>query len=190
MNPNEPGCFGIAVVHMKNETCKQCPALTRCRYRAMKTLLELDMDVSDLTKHYTDLGIKPSKGSKTSQREGRKVTGKVVITPDQKRLIDAMPVKPARIATALMGRGIDIKASLLCGENPFSKNTPAFLRVPCAMLIDGGFTKAELKEALLDQFPAWNERTAEGQLSVAFALLCGLDCVEGRAGRYQIKQEN
>lgn len=177
----------MALVHKSNNQCKSCPAQDSCRQSALLTLSEIHryMDMKDLLKHYADINDVPhGQSANTQQRKKALVTERVSLTTEQAILVRSLPVKPAKIAKTLMGRGVDLKASLRMRVNPFNNH----LQVPCAMLMEGGFTKRELKSAMMAANRRWTERTAEGQVSVAFALLDGLDCLEQRNGRYQLKE--
>ena len=181
----KPGCFGMAIVHSQNKTCARCDATDSCRATASSVLKRIHkrMDVGDLIVHYADIGATVGESQRLINKKDL-VTDKVALTSEQEAAASALPTKAEKVARTMMGRGVNIHASLLSGENPFTN----FLSIPCEMLLAEGFTKPELKSKLMADNPHWKERTAEGQLSMAFALLNGLGCLTMKNGRYVLKE--
>ena len=173
-----PGCYGLAIVHSKVEQCKGCQWRPSCRETALKNLKQLD-GVEDIMKHYTDIDDEPVAVS------GESDTGKVDVTIEEFVRISTMPVKAQKLATAMCRKGIKLKSSLLAGKNPFKNNKPSFLKAPCDLLIEGGFTTRELRSVIRQSNPDWSEGTVNSQASIALALFKGFGCVEMKYGYFK-----
>lgn len=66
------------------------------------------------------------------------------------------------------------KAALTSGINPFADGGPKYLFVACELLLDKGFTRATLKEALMEKL-SWTDTTAASHVSIAVGLLPAFD---------------
>lgn len=64
----------------------------------------------------------------------------------------------------------DMRSMLPKGVNPFAESGPKFLSVACALLLNGGFTKATLKARLIADLE-WTDGTAGSHVAIACALL-------------------
>jgi hypothetical protein len=90
---------------------------------------------------------------------------------DHQNIINKLPVKPAALARSIIGRGINLRAELLEGRNPFICERPDYMRIACTMLLNGGFTKESLKRQYRDSDLNVTPKAAKSYVSVAFALL-------------------
>jgi hypothetical protein len=184
------GCFGMVIAHRTNPTCQECPHMDSCREKALDTAKQIHevMDVSDLLKHFADIDHAEHGTGGDVNRESARNSQRVTPTDDQERQINTMSKKAQTIARTLIANGIDAKRQILSGVNPFVETGQRYLEVACSMLMQGGFTKKELKHALLSRHGHWTERTAEGQLSVAFSLLNGMGLVTQKGGKFAIME--
>lgn len=189
----KPGCFGMAIAHRNNPTCQRCPHMDECRGSALETLkaIHVDMDVSDLLKHYADIddGDNEQVGG-SEERTAARNTQRVEPAPAQESQIAAMSKKAQRLARALINKGVDTTRLMLNGTNPFWETGHRYLAITADMLMEGGFTKKDLKMTLMAKNPTWTERTAEGQLSLAFSYFNGLGLVANDRGRFVLKKES
>ena len=175
-----PGCFGLAIVHSRNPICVSCDFLQGCRGVAKETLevMDLETDVRDLMKHYQDLGAQSSEDAeRTVVRNSARDMTKLKLTIAQCEQLAAMPRKVAPIAKAMMQDGINVRAKLQAGKNPFSEGKWEFIGIACELLLGGGFTKKQLSLRLLEKHQRWQTKTAESYVSISFSLLSGLEAI-------------
>jgi hypothetical protein len=95
--------------------------------------------------------------------------------------------KTASLAVVLckMNKVTDIRASVLRGVNPFAESGPSFMRVACDALIDGGFTKAQLKARLMDEL-VWTDGTAGSHVAQACGFLQAFGVIQAIGGKYTV----
>jgi len=63
----------------------------------------------------------------------------------------------------------ECREGLAKGVNPFAETGPAFLRVACDLLMNGGFTKATLKARFVAEF-GWTDNTAGSHVAMSSLL--------------------
>lgn len=190
---NKPGCYGLAIIHSACSLCKTCSVRDGCRKEAKETLdsLSYEMEVGDLMRHYTDLDpvIEIDDQPKVVSRRTKSDTTKLELATHQIETIERLPVKAAAIAKSLFADGVQVGEYLHRGVNPIrSSDKWQYVRIACHLLLNGGFTKKQLKDEFRQKDPQLKERTAEGNVSTVFALLNGLNVIkQGPAGFYTLR---
>lgn len=182
----------MVLAHRNNATCQDCPLQSSCRDQALATAKEIHevMAIGDLLKHFSDVDEFDQNSGGSESRMAARCSQRVMPTPAQQGSLDKMSKKARQVAESLINKGIDVRKQMLNGKNPFVETGQKYLEVTAMLLMEGGFTKKELKQALLYQNPQWTERTAEGQLSVAFSLFTGFGLVTTRQGRFVLKEKH
>jgi hypothetical protein len=179
------GCYGyVTTFNEQAAACQQCPLRKSCQVEAYKALkrLSAEIDVTSLMGRFRELvendkdpihmGKKPPKNRRQKLKQYSQGKNSAL-------LIMHLPVKQRRIITGIQKKGIPVKNMLRGNSNPFDNYRPAFLRVPCRMLIEQGrFLRSQLKQALLQEFPHWSDRTAETQASIAVSVLSALNVIQ------------
>lgn len=197
LNQKAPGCYGAASVYSSDSSvCRGCVAYETCGSTSLATLesIRATVDVRDLLKRHAAARAKaepapvapqpiekrppPAQPRLANRQIERKTPQEKVtfeLTTEMSSTIEriaAQNKKAADQATTLckMGRINDMRAMLPKRVNPFAESGPSFLRVVCDHLINGGFTRAELRVAMA-QALAWTEETAASHISMAIAIL-------------------
>jgi len=193
-----PGCFGAASVYSQDSSvCKGCVAYDQCNSASLATLesIRATVDVRDLLKRHAvarakaapaPAQTKPLEKSPIKVAQPKVANKPLTRTTAQERVTFAMTVemtttieriaaqnkKAADQATTLckMGRINDMRSMLPQRMNPFAEGGPAYLRVVCNHLINGGFTRASLRVAMAQEL-GWSEETAASHISMAIAVL-------------------
>ncbi|WP_371027847.1 hypothetical protein [Paraburkholderia sp. RCC_158] len=100
---------------------------------------------------------------------------KLAIDTPAQGMLDALPVRVAKVMRPLLKHGLDTKArySLAAGKNPFDETTPRWLQLAGECLLAGGMTKAELRERYAREF-GWSAGTANSRTAIVSALLPAL----------------
>jgi hypothetical protein len=203
MNPElqAPGCFASPSIYaVDSQYCQQCVAYRECGEVMQKTLAELQpiINVQDLIdmheKARKKMGINPAPelpqqvetafavSSPLPQSIERKtVVTKVDFEVDQKTmdLIANIGNVKAKAQALVLAKSNMIErsiAALAKGENPFADCPPKFLNVACDLLLNGGFTKAQLKKALMERL-GQSDGTAGSHVSITVAMLLPMNII-------------
>ena len=188
-----PGCFGSPSCHSQDSrVCQQCPAFNECGGEVLNTLERIKgiVNISDLLHQHRAAQAKarqerksPVKDEGEPQKPPRPMpkvvertskVEKITYEIDEKTqsLIGSLPVKAQSFATQLCKTGLikRIKKDLSAGINPLSKTGPKFLSVAITELIDGGFTRSELRAKFITEFN-WTDSTSASHVSLVIKLL-------------------
>ncbi|WP_342234557.1 hypothetical protein [Inquilinus sp. OTU3971] len=95
-----------------------------------------------------------------------------------------MPTKVIALVQGLGRAGIKLADGLRAGVNPCAERS-AFLRLACAALLQGGFTRSELRQAYVRELD-WAEQTAASHVGQVVALITHLGAATEVDGRFQI----
>ncbi|MFM0095576.1 hypothetical protein PQQ87_08185 [Paraburkholderia nemoris] len=212
MNPElqAPGCFASPSIYaIDSQYCQQCVAYRECGEAMQKTLTELQpvINVKDLIdlheKARKKMGIvrEPevaavvetafAASSPLPQAIERKtVVAKVDFEIDQKTmdLIANIGNVKAKAQALVLAKTNMIERAIVAlskGENPFINTPPRFLNVACDMLLNGGFTKASLKKALMERL-GQSEGTAGSHVSIAVAMLQPMNIIVARGKTFTL----
>lgn len=179
------GCYGyVTTFNDQASTCQECALYKACRAEAYKALkaMSSEIDVTGLTGRFSDLAEKdndPIRLGYRAPKSRRQKLKQYAQTKNAALLTMHLPVKQRKLIAGIHKKGIPVRNLVHGGSNPFDKHRPAFMRVPCRMLIEnGGFTRAQLKQALMQEFPNWNENTAESHASIAVGVLAALKVIQ------------
>lgn len=185
------GCYGyVTTYNDQAEACQACALRKPCRaesYKALKAMSS-EIDVTTLTGRFADLIEKdpePIRQGYRAPKSRRNKLKQYTQTKSAALLVMQLPVKQRKLISGIHKKGIPVRNMIRGGANPFDTQRPAFMRVPCRMLIEhGGFTRPQLKQALLSEFPTWNENTAESHASIAVGVLTALKVVQKTNDHY------
>lgn len=178
------GCFGAASVFDADyHVCQTCAARNACGEQATRNLQHLrsQIDLSGiLVRHGRQRGVTPRRASTpvvhapspTSAAEPSQTTD--IGAVDQKiiDLIGQQNSKAGEQARTLCKHNKinQCRAQLPQRVNPFAQSGPSFMRVACDLLLNGGFTKATLKERLMSAL-GWSKGTAATHVAMTAVLL-------------------
>lgn len=194
-----PGCFGAASVYSTDSTiCQACVGYRECGAAALATLeaIKATVDVRDLLQKHAAARLKanpvspapsrPVNKSPLPVKQPRLMDKPIVRTTPLERVEFAMSAdmvsvveriaaqnkKAAEQATTLckLGKVTEMRALLPLNVNPFTEGGPPYLRVICDHLIHGGFTRGQMRVALVEQL-GWTPETAASHISQAIAIL-------------------
>ena len=173
-NKTTPGCFGAASVFDENyAVCQSCAAFRTCG-EAARSNLQAMRERIDLS------------AVMTRRVQVRSAAMRAGAAPVVSRQASAIPEEDQRVIALISdkNRKAGEQATLLCKYNkinlcraalpnrvnPFAESGPSFMRVACDLLLNGGFTKAMLKQRLMTVL-GWSPGTAAAHGSMATALL-------------------
>ena len=198
-----PGCFGHASIFKhSNPICKACGGFTQCEEKVAQKLAAFNKR-ADLTDHVIrhQNGSLES-GAKTSKIEAADIDVNVVpernlpiarvkrvLTEEENKMLESMPVKVRVEAKRLMNYGLlsVVKSNLQAGINPFPFEGKKFLHVACRLLLAGGFTKASLRGEYMTQL-GWTESTSFSHVSMALSILQSIDAIMQVKDKFVIKE--
>lgn len=212
MTHTAPGCFGAASVFAHDsEVCARCESFSDCSGAAMKTLESIKgiINVDDLMKRHAaakrkanenlakrdteqDAAAPPGNiqaGVQTTPVERKTQVQKVEfeLTEDEQAVVAKLPKKASSIAISLLKGGMldQLREGLSKGENPFtsSQRWPAYLRTAAQALIEGGFTRADLKARFMAEFD-WQDTTAGPHVSLVLALLMSFKVIQVQGDKF------
>jgi hypothetical protein len=179
------GCYGYATTFNGDcATCQQCPLNRTCRVEAYKSMKKMssEVDVVSLLGRFSDLVAKdkdPIHVGLKAPKNRRQKLKQYTQSRSAALLSMTLPVKQRQLIVGIHRKGIPVLNLIRGGFNPFDKQRPTFMRVPCRLLIEQGrFTRAQLIEALMVTFPHWGEATAQSQVSIAVGALTALKVVQ------------
>ncbi len=185
------GCYGyVTTFNEESAACRQCALFKTCKVEAYKALkaMSSEIDVTGLSGRFSalveadkepmQLGYKAPKNRRQKLKQYTQTKSAALLTMH-------LPIKQRKLISGIHKKGIPVRNLVRGGSNPFDKHRPAFMRVPCRMLIEnGGFTRQELKQALLIEFPNWTENTAESHASIAVGVLAALKVLQKTNNEY------
>lgn len=169
-----PRCFGLpSVFHRDTPTCAKCPVMTECEKAALAKALALApyVQIGDVVMRLRNRGESTTPAAVDTQltvvqRTTREEKLRLALTEGDRAVIAKMPVKVREKAEYIMRAGKDVEAreSLSRGVNPFPLDGSRYLHVACDLLIKGGFTRAELRDAYMERL-GWSRATAASEVS-------------------------
>lgn len=179
------GCYGyVTTYHEQSQTCQVCPLHKSCRVAAYKALkaMSAEIDVTGLVARFGALAENDNdpihKGYKAPKSRRQKLK-QYTQSKNAALLVMHLPNKERKLITGIHKKGIPVRQMVRAGANPFEGHRPAFMRVPCRILIETGrFTRRELKQALMVEFPHWSENTAESHASISLGVLTALKVIQ------------
>lgn len=198
-----PGCYGHASVFAySNPICKACPAFAECGETVtakLKAFAE-KADVSDHSARHTngaiDAGVLHALEANAAEVQIRKVPKrrqpvarvKVNLTPEDAAIVESMPVKVRVMGRNMIasGEAKGMLAKLRAGENPFPFEGKRYLHVACEMLLQGGFTKASLRERYMTRL-SWSKETSFSHVSMAISIFTAFGVIEETKAGFIIK---
>jgi hypothetical protein len=148
-----PGCFGSPLAYANGQPCLACPFRADCGPAAQSR-------AQTLKARY---GIEAAVRATTHPQRDRKPEVRPVPR------VPMMPSKGQEILERWRARGIDLKASVAKGVNPF-ENGAGFMRIAVRDLLAGGFTQAGLRDAYVREL-GWGEGSASGHARFAIPAL-------------------
>lgn len=115
---------------------------------------------------------------------------RVGLTEQDRALLERLPVKVAKKAKLLMEQNLDkvARKELAAGRNPFLLKGNGYLHVACEMLLNGGFTRASLREEYIKRL-GWTQGTAFSHVSVVVSLFSALGLAVETDHGFQMPQE-
>lgn len=185
--PQAPGCFGMgACFDPTTETCASCDYAARCQpiaYRSLK-VIHKEVPVPELIRLHNPFLPPEERIVKSFAGSGSK-RSKFSLSPEQQRMLEAMPSKPRKITKRLFEDGVDVASDLARGINPFESEPPKLLRAPVRLLLQGGFSKRELKEEYLRESPGMSDGTAKSNVSIAVNILSAIGAMKMLNGKFR-----
>lgn len=202
-----------SVFSMDSTVCKACVAYSKCSDASIATLesIRQTIDVRDLMARHTaarqrnadkltpPAAAAPVQGSPIPVAQPPKVTKPVVrkttmarvsfdISPADQNVIAMIGEKSVKtrdqaIQLSKQNKINQCRSELPKGVNPFAESGPAFLRVACDMLINGGFTKASLKARLREDM-TWTDGTAGSHVAITCALMYAFGIITPEGDRF------
>lgn len=213
-----PGCFGAAsVFSMDSKFCQACVAFSDCSEAALKTLetIRATVNVSDILKRHQAarqkmldskqiVTLQPIDPSPIPVSQPKRITKPVerktsvqrvtfTLSPMAQMLVDEIgkksnKAKEQAIVLFKQNKVSEMLRLISRGENAFAETGPAYLRVICDMIINGGFTKASYKAQLMKELN-WTDGTAASHVFIGVTLVCDFHMVIENAGHYSLKPE-
>ena len=188
-----PACFGSPSCFAgDSKACQSCVGYSECGEAVKETLIRIRgvTDIEDLLHRHkqalekarkknaekelsnpkSDLVKPPRPMPKQIQRTSKVEKITYEINEETKELIGHLPVKAQPFAIRLCEDGMidKIKDGLKTKTNPM-KGGAKFLYLAVSMLIEGGFSKSELKNKYIETL-GWSENTASSHVSLAVGL--------------------
>lgn len=150
---NAPGCFGSPLCHSANRNpCNVCPFKAACGPAAADRADRLSKlyRIEELLKHQAK-----ARPTLRVVKQAPSPSPRLHITD---RFRAALGTRGVETLNLWISRGIDLKAAVEKGQNPFT-GTTSFMRPMLDALQAGGFTRDEAK-ALLVREMGWTETQA------------------------------
>lgn len=212
MTQQAPGCFGAASVFAHDsEVCNRCESFGACSGESLKTLESIKgiINVDDLMKRHAAAKRKANEAlvKRDAERSAAMPPGNIQaavqtapverktqvlkvefeLNEDEKAVVAKLPKKASSIAISLLKGGMfdQLRNGLARGENPFtsSQRWPAYLRTAAQALIEGGFTRADLKARFMAEFD-WQDTTAGPHVSLVLALLMSFKVIQVQGDKF------
>ncbi|CAG9229082.1 hypothetical protein BVI1335_70149 [Burkholderia vietnamiensis] len=181
-----PSCCGLpSVFSAEAKTCSVCKDRSLCVSACHGMLMSLSskMDVTtniaylERTAKVVTAQSTPASPVATTIAAPAVASIKVNLTLGEREqsTLAALPAHAAKVLRPMMARGADSRARyrVAQGQNPFDETAQRWLRLAGEMLIAGGFTKAQLRQAFVTEF-GWSEGTAFARVSIVVAIFPAL----------------
>lgn len=183
-----PGCFASASNYSAtSRICGKCPINVDCGVEVGKKLraYSAKADVSDFLEQHESQEAEKRKAQPVTitvkpKRETKPVQVKRIFTEREQAILDSVTsVKPKNELRKLIEAGFcaDLQSTLQARQNPFPYDGKRYLHVAHAMLLEGGFTKASLRERYMTQL-GWVQNTAFPHVAMACSILTALGIAE------------
>jgi len=174
-----PSCHGLpSVYNAQSPTCAGCKSRQSCVDACKVLLRQLMAEQTQPDPRLTAPGT--AAPVQFDLREGK--TPKYELTPEQKETLAGLPKKVGVRYLSMVKKGFDrqVLDAVQRGQNPFVHEGQRFLHLALALMLDGGVTKADLKQRFRADFN-WSDGTAASFVSICVALLpaLGVGQVEG-----------
>lgn len=179
-----PGCYGHASVFKHASIiCKACPSFSACEGVVAVKLKTISkrVDIGDFVKRHDNASMKAGipivfetngvlNAKKPIKRQQPVKIVKREMTEEELAILASLPKKVVAIGKQLIDAHLNKTAlgSLLRGVNPFPYEGKKFLNIASSMLIDGGFTRGDLKSVYMTQ--GMSDGTAAAHVSMAIAV--------------------
>lgn len=162
------GCFALpSTFSQTSKTCSDCSARKECGEKVLATLnlIRSSIKVEHLIAQF-HMGDAP-----------------IGLSLVQRTMVASMPVAIAGRLEILLLAGFDqsARSRFAIRENPFSTSGAKHIRLTGDLLIAGGFTKMELRQAFQERF-GWGKNTAFVEVARTLALLRGLSLITESGG--------
>lgn len=179
------GCYGfVTTFNQESETCQLCPLKNGCAAKAYQALknMSAEIDVTSFMGRFGTLVEKDKDPIRVGHRKPQSKRQKLKqYTQSRNSVMLAinLPYKERKVIASIERKGLPVRSLIRGGFNPFENQRPAFMKVPCRLLIEfGRFTRPELKQALMAYFPSWKESTAESHATIAVHVLVALKVIQ------------
>lgn len=203
-----PACFGaISCFAKDSEHCKLCVAYEQCEKQSFATLQSIKniVNVDDLMRKHLKARQETEEKRKNAIEEAKKAqkdysqqpkmptaveratkVEKIVfeVTEQDQSIVMTLPVKAQFFAITLIKSGImsEIKNGVKTNTNALKDKKPAWMSKSIDLLINGGFTRSELKNHLMKEL-SWSDNSAGAHVSLAIAILCGFSVAQEKSDR-------
>ncbi|MDR9847125.1 hypothetical protein [Herbaspirillum huttiense] len=204
-----PGCFGApSVFGSDSVVCNACTMFDKCADASAQRLQKIRplIDVGDLIARHKaaraaavaarrqrtapagEPSAQPAPITEPVERKTTKEKVTFVISEADQAVLAKLGSKSAKAHSQAVilcknDKVNECRAMLPRGQNPFAENGPNFLRVACDMLINGGFTKAQLKAELMNKL-GWTDGTAASHVAIAAGLFLAFSLIADREGAF------
>jgi hypothetical protein len=190
-----PGCFGFpSVYNAKSAICQACACRPDCS-KAVGDKLKAyasKANVIDFVRrheHHNEqsTGNADVQITVKAERKTKAIQSKPELTAGESVMLDKLSVKPRNELRKLIeaGQHKGLLNALLAGQNPFPYDGKRYLHVACAMLLEGGFTKATLRERYMTQL-GWTQNTAFPHVSMVCAMFDVLGVTQEKGGQFVV----
>lgn len=210
-----PGCFASASIYANDSSvCQRCVAYDACSAASLETLEAIKgiVNIDDFMKRHhkarsaAQVAMKESDEVEaaalppgnvpqpTPERPVERKTKVVQVTfevsEDEQSIIAKLNKKPGVEAVRLCSSGMipEIRKCITDKRNPFTEK-PRFLRVAFDLLLSGGFSRHELRDALVSQL-SWEPSSAVSHVAIATDLLLAFGFIQENAGRFVFAPES
>ncbi len=181
----QPGCFGSALAYCVDAIeCKTCAFTNDCEVQATvrrAKLIELlgAGSVARSAPSRRRAAVRPERTEPATPAPAPPVA-----SDPAEPAAGPLPTKVIALVQGLGRAGIKLADGLRAGVNPCAERS-AFLRLACAALLQGGFTRSELRQAYVRELD-WAEQTAASHVGQVVALITHLGAATEVDGRFQI----
>ena len=184
-----PGCFGFASTFSIDGVCKTCSVSERCQERAsgaVKLMQERRVQAAELLAQHR--AFRADRNKETASLSVGLVAGVqpkrapsiFEMSDEQKKLVEALPVKVQPELRKIFERGIPFRQELEGGANPIrnSGGKPAYLEYVCDLLLSkGSVDRKWMRDALSERF-GWTYGTTNSHVTILSSLLPALGIKE------------
>lgn len=197
---NAPACFSAASVFAHDsDACRACPAFDACSEASLATLQTIRgyVNVADLLKRHSrarQVSVAPAPQASAASSspnlvEAERKTPMVKVSNGAGQhygaMLDRIAYAKSREQFERLARAglIDImRKDLHAGRNTFVQSGPKYFRVLIDLLLRGGATKAEYRNALIEEL-GWAETTAAPHVSITWPGFLAFEFAQELEGR-------